>query len=67
MPTSYAKNKIHIYNYVLTHRQKINEINNKWIHNNLEQHNEKRRINYRYKMDNDLDYQFKQLRRIDIF
>jgi len=67
MPTSYAKNKIHIYNYVETHRDKINEINNRWIHKNLESHNEKRRINYDFKVSCNLKKEWNRFRNIELF
>lgn len=67
MPTSYAKNKIHIYNYVENNRDKINEINNRWIHKNLESHNEKRRKAYEFKSFFNLEKEWKNFRNIELF
>lgn len=67
MSPTYAQNKKHIYNYVINNPDKIQEINRKWRKANLESVNEGRRSNYHYKIDCDINKQFKILRKIDIF
>ena len=39
MPSSYAKNKIHIYNYVDTHREKCNTYQNEYKMSNRDKYN----------------------------
>lgn len=46
MPTSYAKNKIHIYNYVKTHKDKVYDISKQWRDDNKDLNNERRRKAY---------------------
>ena len=67
MPVSYAKNKIHIYNYAESHPKKIQEINRKWRKANLESVNNGRRNLYKYQCECNIEIQFKLLRKIDIF
>lgn len=45
MPT-YAQNKIHIYNYVKTHREQVNLYSKKWREEHSEIHNKRRRDAY---------------------
>lgn len=61
MPTSYAKNKIHIYNYVETHREKVNKISKQWRDDNNELNNERRRMAYSFKIE------WKRFRNIELF
>lgn len=50
MPTSYAKNKIHIYNYVESHREKVYNISKQWRDENKELNNQRRRTAYELKV-----------------
>jgi len=68
MPTSYAKNKVHIYNYVEKNRDKINEISKNWRDDNNEVNNERRRIAYNLKMETyDFKRECKRFRNIELF
>lgn len=61
MPTSYAKNKIHIYNYVENNREKVNKISKQWRDDNNELNNERRRMAYSFKIE------WKRFRNIELF
>ena len=65
MPTSYAKNKIHIYNYVENNRDKINGISKQWRDDNNELNNERRRQAYELKVC--FNREWKRFRNIELF
>lgn len=67
MPTSYAKNKIHIYNYVETHREKVYDISKQWRNENRDLNNERRRIAYDFKHSFNIDKEWKRFRNIELF
>jgi len=66
MPLSYAKNKVHIYNYVEANRNKHNEYQNEYRRLNNEEYNRIRRNTYNYNKVSTYEYEVKRLMSIKI-
>ena len=70
MPTTYAKNKVHIYNYVEKNREKWNEYSKNYMKNyineNREDFTKKRMERYYYEKSFNFDVEVKRLMSIKI-
>ena len=64
MPSSYAKNKIHIYNYVDTHREKYNTYQNEYKMSNRDKYNAISSNYYSYKKSCNYEAECKRFRKI---
>ena len=64
MPSSYAKNKIHIYNYVDSHREKYNTYQNEYKMSNRDKYNAISSNYYYYKKSCNYEEECKRFRKI---